>query len=71
MEAMKIHNHLEKTLDKPISELFFQIWCSGRITQDNRFGLKYALLKDTLGEEDKAAIDRLLHAVRRGWLTLD
>ncbi len=67
---MKI-NHSFETLEKPISELFFQIWCSGHITRDNRFGLKYALLKDTLGEEDKAAIDRLLHAVRRGWLKMD
>lgn len=55
----------------PISELFFQIWRSGKITRTDRYSLRAALLEDGLSEEDKAAIDRLLHAVRRGWLLLD
>lgn len=64
---MSIYN----SMNQPISELFFQIWCSGRITRTDRYGLKSALLEDTLDEEDKAAIDRLLHAVRRGWLLVE
>lgn len=54
-----------------VSELFFQIWRSGKITRTDRYSLRAALLEESLSEEDKAAIDRLLHAVRRGWLLLD
>ncbi|MBE9041057.1 hypothetical protein IQ235_09725 [Oscillatoriales cyanobacterium LEGE 11467] len=64
---MNFYNRFEKTT----SDVFCQIWCSGRITKDDRSELKSAFLKDRLGEEDKAAVDRMLHAIRRGWLVLD
>ena len=64
---MSIYN----SMNQPISEIFFQIWCSGRITRTDRHGLKSALLEEVLDQEDQAAIDRLLHAVRRGWLLVE
>ncbi|MDY6936235.1 MAG: hypothetical protein SWY16_01105 [Cyanobacteriota bacterium] len=64
---MKLNDRCGQTT----SDVFFQIWCSGRITKDHRSELKSAFLRDRLGEEDKAAVDRMLHAIRRGWLLLE
>lgn len=51
-----------------IAELVFQVYHSGLLTPTHRQQLKTALLNDCLTEEDQIAINRLLHAVRRGWL---
>jgi hypothetical protein len=51
-----------------IAELVFQVYHSGLLTPTHRQQLKTALLDDCLTEEDQTAINRLLHAVRRGWL---
>ena len=51
-----------------IAELVFQVYHSGLLTGTNRQQLRTALLNDCLSEEDQTAINRLLHAVRRGWL---
>ena|GEM_PF-740603 len=51
-----------------IAELVFQVYHSGLLTPTHRQQLKTALLNDCLTEEDQTAINRLLHAVRRGWL---
>ena len=67
VDLMNFYNRFDRTT----SDVFFQIWCSGRITQDHRSELKSAFLGDRLGEEEKAAVDRMLHAIRRGWLVLD
>lgn len=53
-----------------IADLFGQAWNSGQLTLTVRQGLKNALLDCSLTEDDQAAIDRLLHAVRRGWLKI-
>jgi len=53
-----------------IAELVFQVYHSGLLTPTNRQQLKTALLNDCLTEEDQTAINRLLHAVRRGWLKI-
>lgn len=54
-----------------ISEVFFQAWSSGKITPLDRYGLKSALLEEKLPDDEREAIDRLLHAVRSGWLALE
>ncbi len=54
----------------PISEIVSHIWCSGRITRNHRYGLMSALLEGWLTPEEYNAIDRLFHAVRRGWLKM-
>ncbi|UNU21248.1 hypothetical protein D0A34_22530 [Microcoleus vaginatus PCC 9802] len=51
-----------------IAELVFQVYHSGLLTPTHRQQLQTALLNDCLTEEDQIAINRLLHAVRRGWL---
>ena len=51
-----------------IAEVFGQAWNVGSLTLNQREGLMAALLENTLNSEDYAAIDRLLHAVRRGWI---
>ncbi|MBK4730798.1 hypothetical protein JJD41_13120 [Oxynema sp. CENA135] len=51
-----------------ISEIFCEIWRSGEITHLERWGLMSALLKGSLSREEMETINRLIHAVRRGWL---
>lgn len=53
-----------------IAELVFQVCRSGKVTRNHRQKLRSAILQDTLSEEDYSAIDRLLYAIRRGWLEL-
>lgn len=53
-----------------LSELFFQIYWSGRLTQEHRQYLRAILLQERLSEEDHSSINRLIYAVRRGWLKL-
>ena len=51
-----------------LGELFAQVSNSGRITLADRYGLMAALLEEELTEQERAAIDRLLRALRRGQL---
>lgn len=51
-----------------VAELVFQVCRTGRINSNHRQLLRSFLLQDCLTEEDHTAIDRLLYAVRRGWL---
>lgn len=53
-----------------IAELVFQVCRSGKVTMNHRQQLRSVLLENTLSEEDYSAIDRLLYAIRRGWLQL-
>jgi hypothetical protein len=53
-----------------LSELFFQIYCSRKLTREHRQYLRTTLLRESLSEEEQRAINRLVYAVRRGWLTL-
>lgn len=55
-------------LPDAISELFVQVSASGKITLADRYGLMAALLDESLTNEDRELIDRLLRAVRRGRL---
>lgn len=56
--------------DPAIAELFYHVCQSGKLTRTDRYGLMFALLECGLSEEDRAAIDRLIHATRRGWVTI-
>ena len=51
-----------------ITELVFQVYRSGILTQVQRKQIKNLFLYHNLSEEDTTAINRLLHAIRRGWL---
>ncbi|MFG3819489.1 hypothetical protein [Limnothrix redekei] len=49
-----------------LSELFAQVTATGRLTLADRYGLLAALLDDSITEEERASIDRLLRSIRRG-----
>ncbi|MGP1386536.1 MAG: hypothetical protein ACTS2F_23455 [Thainema sp.] len=47
-----------------ISELFAQATATGQLTWADRYGLMAAILSDSLSDEERCAIDRLLRAVK-------
>lgn len=51
-----------------IAELFYQVCQAGHLTRPDRQRIMSAFLSGALTDEEKAAINRLVHAVRRGWL---
>ncbi|MBW4522384.1 MAG: hypothetical protein KME16_22245 [Scytolyngbya sp. HA4215-MV1] len=53
-------------LPNAISELFAQASYSGVITLADRYALMAAVSNDSLDEEERRAIDRLLRAICRG-----
>lgn len=55
-----------RLLPGAIADLFAQVSNSGKITLADRYGLMAALLEDSLTEDEKAAIDRLLYSFYRG-----
>ncbi|MCL1467653.1 hypothetical protein [Argonema galeatum] len=55
-------------LPNAISELFAQVSHSGRITLADRYGLMAAVLDESLEEEQRSAIDRLIRALYKGRL---
>jgi hypothetical protein len=52
----------------PIAELFYQVCRAGHLTRGDRQRIMSAFLSGALTDEEKSAINRLIHAVRRGWL---
>jgi hypothetical protein len=55
-----------RLLPGAISDLFAQVTTSGTITLADRYGLMAALLEDSITEDERASIDRLLYALHRG-----
>lgn len=53
-------------LPDALAELFADVTTSGRVTLADRYGLMAALLDESLDEEARYSIDRLLRAVYRG-----
>ncbi|MDJ0554755.1 MAG: hypothetical protein QNJ68_10000 [Microcoleaceae cyanobacterium MO_207.B10] len=53
-----------------IAELVFQVYRSGILTQEHRKQLRNLFLNYNLTEEDTTAINRIFHAIRRGWLRI-
>ncbi len=54
-----------------IAELFFCVWQSHQMSAANRQRLNFALLSyDRLNESDYRLINRILHAVKRGWIKM-
>lgn len=49
-----------------LAELFAQVSHSGAVTLADRYGLLAAILDETLSEEERRSVDRLLRAVYRG-----
>lgn len=55
-----------RLLPGAIADLFAQVSSTRKITVADRYGLMAALLEDALTEDERASIDRLLHALSRG-----
>jgi hypothetical protein len=53
-------------LQSALSELFAQVSYTGQLTLADRYGLLAALLDESLGDEEKRSIDRILHALCKG-----
>ncbi|WP_071593321.1 hypothetical protein [Kamptonema formosum] len=53
-------------LPTALSDLFAQATTSGRITLADRYGLLAAMFDESLSEEERFSIDRLLRSVCRG-----
>jgi len=53
-----------------ISELFAQVSQTCSITEADRYGLMAVIMDDTITEEERQAIDKLLYAIRRGRLQM-
>jgi hypothetical protein len=51
-----------------ISEMIAAIADTHTITKADRYGLMAAILDDSLPEEDRRSIDRLLRSLRRGYV---
>lgn len=49
-----------------LAELFAQVSQTETITLADRYGLLAALLDESLGDEEKYSIDRILYAIHRG-----
>lgn len=58
-------------LPNTLADIVSETQDSGKITQSDRYGLLALLLQNSLSEEEAVAINRLLYAVRRGWLKVD
>lgn len=57
-------------LPTALSELFVSASISGSLTLADRYGLMAALLEESLLDEERIAIDRLLRAVIRGRISV-
>lgn len=55
--------------DRQIAELFYQVTHSRNLTRTESHGLR-ALCESALTEDDRDAVNRLLHAIRRGWVRI-
>lgn len=55
-----------RLLPGAIADLFAQVSRSGKITLADRYGLMAALLDDSLSQEERDAIDRMLYSLYRG-----
>lgn len=54
-----------------VDELFAHIWQSGYVNLQARRVLQTMLLEQNYSPDEQATLDRLLYAVRRGWLKID
>lgn len=51
-----------------IAELFAQASFSGNLTLADRYGLLAAVLEESLSDEEREALNRLVRAIHRGQL---
>ncbi len=64
-----VYGNIPLLLPSAFSELFASASHSGSLTQADRYGLMAALLEESLQDEERSALDRLLYAVQKGRVT--
>ncbi|MCT7974658.1 hypothetical protein [Laspinema olomoucense] len=63
--------HADILPQSDIAELFFSVWQRHEMTEANRQRLKFALLSYAeLNDSDYRLINRILHAIKRGWIKM-
>ncbi|HIK14146.1 MAG TPA: hypothetical protein IGS53_02410 [Leptolyngbyaceae cyanobacterium M33_DOE_097] len=55
-----------RLLPSAIVEMFAQVSETGKLTLADRYGLLAALLDESITEEERQMVDRLLYALRKG-----
>ncbi|MEG3938017.1 MULTISPECIES: hypothetical protein [unclassified Microcoleus] len=53
--------------DRAIAELFYQVTYSGNLTRTQSHKL-LSFCQSALNQDDRDAVNRLLYAIRRGWI---
>ncbi|SKB13900.1 conserved hypothetical protein [Planktothrix sp. PCC 11201] len=53
-------------LQSALGDLFAQVNATGHLTVADRYGLLAAILDESLSEEERRCVDRLLRGVSRG-----
>ncbi|NMG60926.1 hypothetical protein E1H12_21050 [Geitlerinema sp. P-1104] len=53
-----------------LDEMFTRVWNLGHLTRSERQNLKSVVLSRSLSSEDEDVLNRIFHAVRRGWLKI-
>ncbi len=54
-----------------MAEVYFRVYQQGKIDRYHRQQLRATLLKESVSEQEQTAINRMLYAVRRGWLKVE
>jgi hypothetical protein len=61
-----------QTLKQPLAldEMFARVWNAGHLTRTERQTLMSVVLSNNLSPEEEDVLNRIFHAVRRGWLKI-
>lgn len=65
---MSLNCYSHSKVSMGMAKLFFHIYRSGYIDVTNRQHLQHILLQEYVSEEEKLYLDRILYAVRKGWV---
>lgn len=57
--------------ESTMAEVYFRVYQQGKIDISHRQKLRATLLKESVSQEEQTAINRMIYAVRRGWLKLE
>ena len=62
--------HAPMLLPFALSDMFAQVTYSGRLTLADRYGLMAAVLDESLGEDERFSVDRMIRSLYRGRLQI-
>ncbi len=62
-----MHSYQVLFSNAKIADVFGEVWYYGGVKRADMQALMFAT-ENALNIEERAAVDRILHAIRRGWL---